>query len=233
MTGIVFDIDDTLYNRQVLFTRAAEEAIGTGVDNKDEFVRIFYEQSDLNTADLEAGKITTLECNAWRYEQTFRLLGLPYKEGDGLKAAGIYYDAQSNISLSPEMTDVLDKLSSRPDVKLAVLTAGKSSHQWRKFHVLGLDRWIPSDSVIVGGDVGISKPDVRVFRLMEERLGLQPCDLWMIGDSYKHDIEGALNAGWHAAWLDRRGADVQGLRPDHKVTTDEELIQVIRSILCG
>lgn len=232
MTGIVFDIDDTLYNRQVLFTRAAEEALGTRIDNKDGFVRIFYEQSDLNTADLEAGKITTLECNAWRYEQTFRLMGLPYKDGDGLKAAGIYYDAQRNIRLSPDMTDVLDKLSSAPGVKLAVLTAGRSSHQWRKFDMLGLDKWISRGNVIVGGDVGISKPDVRVFRLTEERLGLRPGDIWMIGDSYKHDIEGALNAGWHAVWLDRRGVEVSGLRPDHKVTTDEGLIQVIRSVLC-
>ena len=63
MTGIVFDIDDTLYNRQELFTLAAENVVGMKIEDPKEFVRIFYEKSDLNTADLEAGKITTLECN--------------------------------------------------------------------------------------------------------------------------------------------------------------------------
>ena len=46
----------------------------------------------------------------------------------------------------------------------------------------------------------------------------------MIGDSYKHDISGALNAGWHALWLNRRGITVDGPMPDIEVLTDEELI---------
>ena len=230
MTGIVFDIDDTLYNRQELFTDAAGDVLGIKIPDRKEFVRVFYEMSDLNTADLEAGKITTLECNGWRYEETFKTLGLPYKEGDGLKAAEAYYESQGHISLNDGMIRVLDRLSDSEDYKLAVLTAGKSSHQWRKFNMLGLSKWIPEERVIVGGDVGISKPDIKIFRMMEERLGLNPSDIWMIGDSYKHDIEGAMNAGWHTIWIDRRGrTDIEG-HPDHTVYSDDELIKVITDV---
>lgn len=230
MTGIVFDIDDTLYNRQDLFTKAAEDVLGVKVEDKGEFVRVFYEKSDINTPDLEAGKITTLECNGWRYDETFKALGLPAGEGDGLKAAQAYYDSQSHISLSADMKGVFDKLTANSELIIGVLTAGKSSHQWRKFDTLGLEYWIPREKVIVGGDVGVSKPDVRIFRMMEERLNLKPSDIWMIGDSYKHDIEGALNAGWHAIWINRRGLPVPGAIPDYVVKTDDELTKVISDV---
>ena len=72
--------------------------------------------------------------------------------------------------------------------------------------------------------------NAQIFRMMEERLGLNPSDIWMIGDSYKHDIEGAMNAGWHTVWIDRRGrTDIEG-HPDHTVYSDEELIKVMTDV---
>ena len=94
--------------------------------------------------------------------------------------------------------------------------------------MLGLTAWIPRENIIVAGDVGVSKPDVEIFRLMEESLGIQSSDMWMIGDSYKHDIKGALDAGWHALWLNRRGIAVDGPIPDIEVLTDEDLVNALR-----
>ena len=36
----------------------------------------------------------------------------------------------------------------------------------------------------------------------------------MVGDSFKHDIEGALNAGWRAVLLRRSGEGPYALPPD-------------------
>ena len=79
MTGIVFDIDDTLYGRQDLFVKAAENVLGISVSDPREFVRVFYAKSDLNTAELEAGLITTRECNGWRFEETYKELGISFR----------------------------------------------------------------------------------------------------------------------------------------------------------
>ena len=38
-------------------------------------------------ARLESGEISTHDINGWRYNQTFRLLGLPFKPEEGWKAA--------------------------------------------------------------------------------------------------------------------------------------------------
>ena len=228
MTGIVFDIDDTLYGRQDLFVKAAENVLCISVSDPREFVRVFYAKSDLNTAELEAGLITTRECNGWRFEETYKELGLCFNPGDGVLAADEYLELQSHMSLSPSMREVLSLLSVKPGISLGVLTAGESAHQWNKVNMLGLCSWIPRENIIVAGDVGVSKPDVKIFRMMEERLGLEPSDMWMIGDSYKHDISGALNASWHAVWLNRRGIIADGFAPDFEVLDDEDLAGTLR-----
>ena len=107
MTGLVFDIDDTLYSRQDLFVKAAQNVLGVHVDEQREFVRIFYAKSDLNTAELEAGLITTRECNGWRFEETFREMGLSFNSGDGVLCADAYLELQSHMSLTDEMKDLL------------------------------------------------------------------------------------------------------------------------------
>ena len=228
MKGLIFDIDDTLYSRQDLFVKAAENVLRIAVDDPREFVRIFYAKSDLNTAQLEAGLITTRECNGWRFEETFLEMGLPFTAGDGVLAADAYLELQSHMSLTEDMKSLLTSLTACENISLGVLTAGESQHQWNKVDMLGLTAWIPRENIIVAGDVGVSKPDVEIFRLMEESLGIQSSDMWMIGDSYKHDIKGALDAGWHALWLNRRGIAVDGPIPDIEVLTDEDLVNALR-----
>ena len=204
MLGLVFDIDDTLYCRQDMLVKAAETVLGTSVDDPLHFIKIFYDKSDINMKVLESGKITTREINGWRYEETFKALSLPFKDGDGVLSADAYLELQSHMALSEDMIKTLNTLADNPDIRLAILTAGESEHQRHKVDMLGLDRWFDHKNIIVSGETGFSKPDIRLFRIIEERLDLEPENLWMIGDSYKHDITGAINSGWHSIWINRR-----------------------------
>lgn len=230
MRGIVFDIDDTLYCRQDMLVIAAENVLGVKVSNWPEFVSIFYEKSEINMAELESGEITTRDINGWRYNETFRLLGLPYEPQDGGRAADAYLELQSHMELSDSMIRALDAFASDPDTKLAILTAGESKHQWNKVDMLGLDKWFDRKNVIVTGDAGFSKPDVRLFKLMEERLNLSPSDLWMVGDNYDKDITGAIDSGWHSIWINRRYLPAPERKPDIEVFTDDELTSLLISM---
>ena len=87
MRGIVFDIDDTLYCRQTMLIKAAETVLGLKIPDWQEFMRIYYEKSDVNMQMLESGEVSTHDINGWRYNETFRILGLPYKPEDGGKPA--------------------------------------------------------------------------------------------------------------------------------------------------
>lgn len=227
MKGIVFDIDDTLYCRQDMLVQAAESVLGVKVPDWREFISIFYEKSDINMAALESGEISTREINGWRYNETFRILGLPYKQEDGCLSADAYLELQSHMFLSEDMKKVLDRFASDPEIKLAILTAGESKHQWHKVDMLGLDKWFDRANIIVTGDTDYSKPDVRLCRMFEEKLGLKPDDLWMIGDNYDKDITGALDSGWHSVWINRRTLPSPERRPDYEVLTDKELTDLL------
>ena len=227
MRGIVFDIDDTLYGRQDMLVKAAEAVLGVKVSDWSRFIAIFYEKSDINMAALESGEITTRDINGWRYNETFRLLGLPYKPEDGVLAADAYLELQSHMALSEDMKKALDRFASDKDTKLAILTAGESKHQWNKVDMLGLDKWFDRQNVIVTGEAGISKPDVRLCRMLENKLGLEPGELWMIGDNYDKDITGAIDSGWHSVWINRRCLPAPERMPDIEVRTDEELTKVL------
>ena len=230
MKGIVFDIDDTLYCRQDMLVQAAETVLGVKIEDWREFIRIFYEKSDVNMAGLESGAVSTRDTNGWRYNETFRILGLPYETQDGGLAADAYLELQSHMFISDSLAKVLDKLASDPNVRLGILTAGESKHQWNKVDMLGLDRWFDRSKIVVTGDTPYTKPDVRLCQMMESLLDLSPSDMWMIGDSYKHDITGAIDAGWHSLWINRRGLPAQDINPDITVLNDDELINAILTL---
>ena len=227
MRGIVFDIDDTLYCRQDMLVEAAETVLGVKVPDWPGFITIFYEKSDINMAELESGRISTHDINGWRYNETFRILGLPFKPEDGGRAADEYLELQSHMSLSCGMKKALDAFSADPDTKLAILTAGESKHQWNKVTMLGLDKWFDRTNIVVTGDTPYSKPDIRLCRIFEEKLGLKPDELWMVGDNYDKDITAALDAGWHSIWINRRVLPPQPRKPDIEVITDKELEAVL------
>ncbi|MSQ18271.1 MAG: HAD family hydrolase [Betaproteobacteria bacterium] len=68
---------------------------------------------------------------------------------------------------------------------------------------------------VSAAEIGISKPDARIFHAACERLGYVPAEVLHIGDDPLLDVEGALAAGMKAVWLNRSGAAWRGTgRPD-------------------
>lgn len=65
---------------------------------------------------------------------------------------------------------------------------------------LGLGRHL--DFVVDSSEVGVEKPDARIFRLALERAGLGPEEAFYVGDLYSVDVLGARGAGLAAVLLD-------------------------------
>ena len=83
---------------------------------------------------------------------------------------------------------------------------------------LELTRMIPSR--FLSAETGALKPEPGAFEAVQRGLGLFPGELAMVGDSWNDDVQGALNAGWTALWLNREGRP----RPDHP--PDAELLEI-------
>lgn len=60
---------------------------------------------------------------------------------------------------------------------------------------------------VSGAQHGYMKPHRSIFDAALDRAKVKPEEALMIGDSLRHDIDGALNAGWRAVLL-RRSGDV-------------------------
>ena len=58
--------------------------------------------------------------------------------------------------------------------------------------------------MVISDEIGVQKPDARLFRYAEQATGALPASTLMIGDNPDNDIKGAIDAGWRAIYLDRK-----------------------------
>lgn len=82
-----------------------------------------------------------------------------------------------------------------------VVSNGVTRQQDAKIRSTGLDRYV--HDWVISEEVGVSKPNPRIFALAAERAGLRLSEAWVIGDSPEADIGGAANLGLPSVWLHR------------------------------
>lgn len=233
--AILFDIDDTLYDQVLPFGKAVQKMFPqlTGVSYETLFKRRAY-HSEVSFRMANNNEMTMEEMYRYRVQKTFGEFDLEVSDEDAMAFQEAYEASQKQLELSPVMEHMLDYCQSR-DVILGIISNGPAEHQMEKARTMQMGRWIPEEWTIVSGAVGILKPDVRIFRLAQERMGLDPetMDIWFVGDSFANDIAGAAAAGWKTIWLNRRGKALPegDVAADVVVGNDEELYQAVRSIL--
>ena len=57
------------------------------------------------------------------------------------------------------------------------------------------------DSIVLSSDVGLMKPDVRIYELSASQLGVEPAECVFVDDLQKN-VDGAINAGMQAIKYD-------------------------------
>jgi putative hydrolase of the HAD superfamily len=65
---------------------------------------------------------------------------------------------------------------------------------------------------------------------MRKRLGLFPGEIAMVGDSWRDDVTGSLEAGWTAIWVNRLGVPRPDCDPEAELVEVSDLAQVPRAI---
>jgi putative hydrolase of the HAD superfamily len=85
-----------------------------------------------------------------------------------------------------------------------VVTNGESRVQTEKMVRTGLIRQVAG--YVISEDVGVRKPNPRIFAIAAERMGRRLSGAWLIGDSPEVDIGGANALGIPSAWI-RRGRE--------------------------
>ena len=66
-----------------------------------------------------------------------------------------------------------------------------------------INRLLPENHfefIMTSSNYMFRKPNKRIFHLALEKAGLQPDQVWYVGDQYECDVKGSLNAGLLPVW---------------------------------
>lgn len=208
--GVLFDLDDTLL--------AHREAVAEALLAR---LRVLGHPYDVSDADAEVAYWRALEERHYH-----RYLGGEIGYADQRRERAREFAERHGVTLALEEQDpwftgyfdlyeaawrryddvlpCFDGLERRiPGVRFGVITNGELDRQLRKLDAIGLlDRF---DVVVASGDVGVTKPDARIFEIACERLGVEPAHAAYVGDRWGTDAVGAARAGLTGVWLDRYG----------------------------
>jgi putative hydrolase of the HAD superfamily len=110
--------------------------------------------------------------------------------------------------------------------RLGLLTNGTPDLQRAKLKGSGLESFF--DTVVISGEIGFGKPDLRIFELILERLDAKVESTVMVGNSLQSDISPALKLGMAAVWVNREGkVGDSSIVPDAEVTDLRKLKELL------
>jgi HAD superfamily hydrolase (TIGR01509 family) len=228
LRAVLFDLDDTLHDDTATYRRAArgvadDLARERGIDAEAVFAA-YVRQADAFWKNLGVERFGTplvgLRTAMWA--AALREIGLddaPLAE----RAADDYNRyRRDHLQLWPGALALLRNLRAR-GCGLALVTNGFAETHRDKIALLELEDAF--DEIFIADEVGMLKPDPRIFLLACERLGVAPEASAMVGDRYERDVRGGAAAGLYTVWLNVRGETVPAgaPQPDATVTRLEDV----------
>ena len=122
-------------------------------------------------------------------------------------AMTLLWERSDHFELYDDVLPVLAELRRQSLLLGLVSNTGRDLDEFIRHH--GLD----VDAAVGSRDHGKTKPDPTIFRAVLDRLGVEPSEAAMIGDSLEDDVAGARALGMRAFLLDREGLYEGGENP--------------------
>ncbi|MES2934916.1 MAG: HAD family hydrolase [Pseudomonadota bacterium] len=213
---LLFDIDNTLVDRDGAFQRYLQQFIGSNA-------AAFLDQDLAGVME----KILALDCHGKKDRALFckellqQFPGLPYSE------ASLWQDCQrlpEFVLKDMALIGVLERLSAI--FHLLIISNGSAAMQRQKLHHAGLTEFF--DTIFISGEVGCAKPDQRIFLH-----ALQSCPhpaVVMIGDDYTNDMEPALALALKTIFINPRKESVR-IKPDREIAHIHSLEEALDCLI--
>ncbi|WP_435955358.1 pyrimidine 5'-nucleotidase [Dryocola sp. BD626] len=217
---ILFDADETLFTFDA-FGGLQRMFLDYSVTFTAEDFHDYQAVNKPLWVDYQNGAITALQLQHQRFEGWAARLNVP--AGD-LNAA--FLNAMAEICAPlPGAISLLNALKGK--VKLGIITNGFTALQQIRLERTGLRDFF--DLLVISEQVGIAKPDRRIFDYALEQMGNPPRErVMMVGDTAESDILGGMNAGLATCWLNAHGRSLpEGIHPTWQVTSLSELEQLL------
>jgi putative hydrolase of the HAD superfamily len=205
---VMFDLDDTLFAHRDAVTRGIRARMNElgGVYRSAKAgsaVELWHELEERHYHSYLAGELD--------FEGQRRARARDFATHFGITldadAAGAWFDRYfehyvDGWSLHDDALPTFRELRAhRPGVRLGLITNGDIAFQRRKVERVGLDSEI--EHVIASSEVGVAKPDRRIFEYACTVFGVLPSQAVYVGDRLRTDAIGAAEAGLTGIWINR------------------------------
>lgn len=224
LRAVLFDIDDTLCATTEFARVARRNAVKAMIDGGVQAT------PEALLAELEE-VIAEFSSN---YEHHFDklLLRLPREATAGLNralvvAAGVaaYHDTKFHeLKPFPGVIELVADLQ-RAGVTLGVITHGLAVKQAEKLVRLGLVPYLDRRAIFISDELGISKPNAKLYQIALRTLGLDPQAVMYVGDNPRNDVAPPKQLGMVTVWAKRaaKATPGPGETPDHVIGDFDEL----------
>lgn len=214
LSAIFFDVDDTLYSTtefaDLARQRAVEAMVRQGLRLSVERVRreldeVIHEFTS-NYPNHFDKLLRRLPEHAWASTNPALII-----------AAGVtaYHDTKPELSAFPDVLPLLRDLSEHTGLVLGIVTHGLEIKQAEKLLRLGVVPYLHPEAIFISDQVGISKPNPKLYRRACARFELDPAEVMYVGDSPAHDIDPPNSLGMITARTRRgsRHAETESITP--------------------
>ena len=229
LDAIFFDIDDTLFSTSVFADKARRAAI-------DAMIQLGL-RADRETCLRELDEVITEFTS--NYDRHFDkvIQRLPAEASAGLNpailaAAGVvaYHGTKwRELQVYDDVYEVLGWLSKTPLVR-GIISAGWTIKQAEKVIRLKIHEFLTPHAIFFTDQIGISKPNPKLYRRVIEMLKLRPDRVMYVGDNPTHDIDPGNAVGLITVRIRRTGRhkDTVGqTAPAYEIQTFYELRDIL------
>ncbi|MFC2035775.1 HAD family hydrolase [Chloroflexota bacterium] len=226
--AVIFDLDDTLFDRNAAQIRVVELIA-------EQLPQIFHDHriEQITGAFLESDRLACIAYDAGapsndlrrkRSKNFLKILGIKEDCEELITEMYLRYYRESNLPITSTVPIVKEISKHLP---VAVISNGMPDTQYDKIKAIGLDNVF--SHVVLSEEIGIRKPDSRIFQHTADLLKVGLSECLYIGDSYSNDVVGAKTAGMKACWFKRESADAEGwgIQPDFVINSLGELINIL------
>lgn len=236
MKGFVFDLDNTLYDRYgtiEAFMRAGEQKIMPYINpayNIDKAIdHVFHTESLYVQYGWESVYVHLREEHFFNEAKTPQFGKFQKFAKQGFTDFAVPFDG---------IPEFLRELKNRGYAVALLTNAHDIRYQENKLKMLGLTDSF--DKVVISGEFAklmcgdeknteYSKPDPRIFLYTAKELGIDPSELYYVGDNPVYDVVGAVNSGFVPIWVRSRSPWVieNKYLPDICVDNVKEILDLI------
>lgn len=228
---IGFDLDDTIYDRDEVYAKVVallDRKLGIQSDFS-KFNSIYQQYSIEEYNRYIAGYKSREAYRTHRIIRAYQSCGVNITSSEANEFNRLYENFRREITFRPGVQVLLKELC-EASIPLFILTNGPGVDQRNKLYQLGIDAYIPLDHWFISGEIGLSKPQVEVFKFIEQKMGVSAERMIYIGDSFVNDIKGASQAGWIPIHFDVHHEKEIASHPYHTCHRIQEIKGIIEEI---